>query len=115
VAGTPVLKTGRLYRPTGTARPDLALPLPLVGKIFEAAPGTAVAGPGPNGGYIVARVTGVMHRDLPQASLQFQQGAQQLSAQSAQDFDTLMANAARKNQNVKINQANADRVTGEGT
>jgi peptidyl-prolyl cis-trans isomerase D len=112
LAGTPVLKTGRLYRPSGTPQPDLALPLPIVGKIFEAAPGTAVAGPAPNGGYIVARVTGVLHRDLPQASLQFQQGAQQLSAQSAQDFDSLMANAARNSQGVKINQTNADRVAG---
>jgi peptidyl-prolyl cis-trans isomerase D len=115
VAGTPVLKTGRLYRPSGRTQPDLTLPLPIVGKLFEAAPGTAVAGPGPNGSYIVARVTGVLHRDLPPTSLQFQQGAQQLSAQSAQDFDSLMANAARSTQSVKINQANADRVTGEGT
>jgi hypothetical protein len=109
------LKTGRLYRPSGRTQPDLTLPLPIVGKLFEAAPGTAVAGPGPNGSYIVARVTGVLHRDLPPTSLQFQQGAQQLSAQSAQDFDSLMANAARSTQSVKINQANADRVTGEGT
>ena len=115
VAGTPVLKTGRLYRPSGTPQPDQSLPLPIIGAIFEAPPGTAVAGPGPNGGYIVARVTGVLHRDLPVASLQFQQGAQQLSTQSAQDFDTLMANAARQSQTVKINQQNADRVTGEGT
>ena len=65
--------------------------------------------------HIVARVTGVLHRDLPPTSLQFQQGAQQLSAQSAQDFNSLIANAARSTQSVKINQANADRVTGEGT
>src|SRR6185312_12959654 len=113
VAGTPVLKTGRLYRPSGTPQPDQSLPLPIVGAIFEAPPGSAVTGPGPNGSYIVARVTGVLHRDLPVNSLQFQQGGQQLSAQSAQDFDTLMANAARKSQTVKINQQNADRVTGE--
>lgn len=115
VAGTPVLKTGRLYRPSGRVQPDLTLPLPIVGALFEAAPGMAVTGPGPNGTYIVARVTGVLHRDLPPTSLQFQQGAQQLSAQSAQDFDTLLSNAARSTQTVKINQANADRVTGEGT
>ncbi len=78
-------------------------------------PGTAVAGPGPNGTYIVARVTGVLHRPLPVTSPQFIAGGQQLSAQSSEDFNTLLANDARSRQNVKINQANADRITGSGS
>ena len=113
VAGTPVLKTGRLYRPAGMEQqPDSSLPPLVVAKLFEAGPGKAVAGPAPNGGIVVARVTGIIHRTLPTGSLQFIQGAQQLSTQSAQDFDTLLANAARAQQGVKINQTNADRVAG---
>jgi peptidyl-prolyl cis-trans isomerase D len=113
VAGTPVLKTGRLYRPTVAAQqPDSPLPPLVVAKLFEAGPGMTVAGPAPNGGIVVARVTGIIHRNLPTSSLQFIQGAQQLSAQSAQDFDILLANAARAQQGVKINQTNADRVAG---
>ena len=41
-----------------------------------------------------------------------QQGAYQLSRQSATDMDPLVAAAARNQQGVKINQANADRVSG---
>ena len=114
-AGTPVLKSGRLYRQNGIQQqPDEALPPAVVSKLFEAMPGTAVDGPGPNGGYIVARVTGVEHRPLPLKSPQFLAGAQQLNAQSAQDFDTLLAKTARDKQGVKINQSNADRITGAG-
>ena len=114
-AGTPVLKSGRLYRQNGIQQqPDEALPPAVVSKLFEAMPGTAVDGPGPNGGYIVARVTGVEHRPLPLNSPQFLAGAQQLNAQSAQDFDTLLAKTARDKQGVKINQSNADRITGAG-
>jgi hypothetical protein len=113
VAGTPALKTGRLYRPTGAQQqPDSPLSPLVIAKLFAAPPGAAVAGPAPNGGIVVARVTGVIHRNLPTGSLQFIQGAQQLNNQSAQDFDTLMANAAKAQQGVKINQTNADRVAG---
>ncbi|HEY8949050.1 MAG TPA: peptidylprolyl isomerase, partial [Rhizomicrobium sp.] len=115
VAGTPVLKSGRLYRQGGIQQqPDEALPPAVVAKLFDVTPGTAVDGPGPNGGYIVARVTGVEHRPLPVGSPQFTAGAQQLSQQSAQDFDSLLAKSARDKQNVKINQSNVDRVAGTG-
>ena len=115
LAGTPVQKTGRLYRPTGMERqPGESLSPLVIAKLFEAGPGKAVAGPALNGGIVVARVTGIIHRNLPMQSLQFAQGAQQLSAQSAEDFDAMMAQAARNSQGVKINQANADRVTGAG-
>jgi len=115
-AGTPVQKSGRLYREGGTQQqPGETLPPAVVAKLFEAAPGTAVAAPGANGSYIVARVTGVLHRSLPTSSPQFVAGAQQLSAQSADDFNSLLAQSARAHQNVKINQANADRIAGTGS
>jgi peptidyl-prolyl cis-trans isomerase D len=113
-AGTPVLKTGRLYRDNGDKPANDNLPAAVVNKLFDALPGTAVTAPGPNGSYVIARVTGVLHRPMPTSSPQFIVGSQQLSAQSAQDFDTLLAHAARDQQHVKINQANADRVAGGG-
>jgi peptidyl-prolyl cis-trans isomerase D len=115
-AGTPVQKSGRLYRDGGTQQqPGETLPPAVVTKLFVAPPGTAVAAPGPNGSYIVARVTGVFHRSLPASSPQFRAGAQQLSAQSADDFSTFLAASARAQQKVKINQANADRIAGTGS
>jgi peptidyl-prolyl cis-trans isomerase D len=115
LAGTPVVHSGRLLRPGSTAvNADDALPNAVVGKLFEAPPGTAVAGPGPAGEYIVARVTGVLHRPLPVGSPQFAEGAKELSTKSSQDMDVLLAAATRKTQDVKINQANADRITGSG-
>jgi hypothetical protein len=114
-AGTAVLHTGRLYRPSGLEQqPGENIPALAVARLFSAEPGTAITAPGDNGSYVVARVTGVLHRPLPATSIQFLQGARQLSQQSAQDFDTLTALAARNKQGVKINQANADRVTGAG-
>ncbi|HWA29832.1 MAG TPA: SurA N-terminal domain-containing protein [Rhizomicrobium sp.] len=114
-AGTPVVHSGRLYRPGSMEdAASGALPTPIVGKLFETKPGVAIDGPGPNGSYIVARVTGVLHRPLPVGSPQFAQGAKALSEQSSQDMDTLLAQAARNDQKVKINQANADRVIGGG-
>jgi peptidyl-prolyl cis-trans isomerase D len=116
VAGTPVQKSGRLYREGATQQQQgETLPPAVVSKLFDVPPDTAVAGPGPNGTYIVARVTGVLHRPLPITSPQFIAGGQQLSAQSSEDFNTLLANDARNRQNVKINQANADRITGSGS
>jgi peptidyl-prolyl cis-trans isomerase D len=115
-AGTPVQKSGRLYREGGTQQQQgETLPPAAVSKLFEVPPGTAIAAPGPNGSYIVARVTGVFHRQLPVSSPQFRAGAQQLSAQSAGDFNTLLAQSARAQQKVKINQANADRIVGAGS
>ena len=39
----------------------------------------------------------------------------QLGDQAAQDFDPLLARAARAKQGVTINQANVDRITGQGS
>ncbi|HEY5338930.1 MAG TPA: SurA N-terminal domain-containing protein [Rhizomicrobium sp.] len=117
VAGTPAVNSGLLHRPLGPDQSENpALPATFVAKLFLTPPGEAVAGPSATGNsYIVARISGVGHPAISTDSLQFMQGASQLNHQAAQDFEPAMANAARNKQGVTINQANADRVTGEGT
>ncbi len=116
-AGTPVLKSGALRRPIGADTGNTPnLPLIVVEKIFSVPAGHAVAGPSANGdSYIVARVTGVAHPPITANTLQFLQGSAQLSHQAADDLPPVMANAARAAQGVQINQANVNRVTGEGS
>ena len=115
-AGTPAINSGALHRPTPDQPNNPALPPALIGRIFEVPGGTGVAGPSANGdSYIVARVSGVFHPQIPPTSMEFLQGAEQLGHQAAQDFESVLARAARDKQGVTINQANADRITGEGS
>jgi peptidyl-prolyl cis-trans isomerase D len=116
LAGTPAVSSGPLHRPQDANAENPVLPPRFVGQIFTVPGGTAVAGPSAKGdSYIVALVTGVGHPPMSTASLDFIQGARQLSAQATQDFDPLLAHAARQKQGVTINQANVDRVTGQGS
>lgn len=92
-------------------------PVALMGKIFDAKPGTAVYGKATKGGaYIVARITGVAH---PPASLtadpRYNQFISQIGSQVANDIPNLFATAARKRQGVSINQKMVDAVTGAGS
>ncbi len=116
-AGTPVLESGALRRPIGQDNGNTPnLPPALVDKIFSVPGGQAVAGPSANGeSYIVARVTGVSHPPISPNTLQFLQGSSQLGKQAGEDLSPVMANAERAAQGVQINQANVDRVTGEGS
>jgi peptidyl-prolyl cis-trans isomerase D len=116
VAGTPAVSSGLLHRPEDANAENPALPAPFVGQLFSVPGGTAIAGPSGKGdSYLVALVTGVGHPPMSTTSLDFIQGAKQLSAQAAQDFDPLLAHAARLKQGVTINQANVDRITGQGS
>jgi peptidyl-prolyl cis-trans isomerase D len=116
-ARTPILKSGALRRPIGQDTGNTPnLPATLVEKIFSVPPGQAVAGPSADGSsFIVARVTGVAHPAVAANALQFLDGSSKLSKQAAEDLSPVMANAARAAQGVQINQANVDRVTGEGS
>jgi peptidyl-prolyl cis-trans isomerase D len=115
VAGTPAVNSGMLHRPLGATPENPALPIPFVGQLFEVPGGSAVAGPGKDGSYIVALVTGVGHPPISTASIEFLQGAKQLGDQAGQDFTPLFARAARTKQGVTINQPNVDRLTGQGS
>ena len=85
----------------------------LVRKLFEAPPGGVVSAPGPNGdGLIVARVTGILHPEIPTNDSGFQQFAGNVNGESAEDYDTTMAAAARARLGVTINQKQVDNVTG---
>jgi peptidyl-prolyl cis-trans isomerase D len=116
VAGTPAVNSGLLHRPLDATPENPVLPVPFIGKIFAVPGGTAVAGPSDKGdSYIVALVTGVGHPPISTTSLEFIQGAKELGQQAGQDFEPLLARAARNKQGVTINQANVDRVTGQGS
>ena len=115
-AGTPAVNSGVLHRPVNPTPENPALPSLFVNQLFSVPGGTAIAGPsGKDGSYIVALVTGVKHPPMSTASLEFIQGAKQLGAQGEQDFGVLLARDARAKQGVTINQANVDRVTGQGS
>jgi peptidyl-prolyl cis-trans isomerase D len=115
-AGTPAASSGLLHRPLENTPENPALPVPFVAKLFTVPGGTAIAGPSGKGdSYIVALVTGVGHPRISPDSLEFIQGSNQLGQQAGQDFESLLAKAERDKQGVKINQTNADRVTGQGS
>jgi peptidyl-prolyl cis-trans isomerase D len=84
-------------------------------KLFDAQPGGVAFGPaGTSGNWIIARVTGISHPRLNPRDPGFQQGAQRLSATVAGDFSIALANAARAQQGVKVNQKLVASVVGGG-
>lgn len=89
----------------------------LIGKIFDAKPGSIVFGKAAKGsGYIVARITGVAHPPpMTAANSQYAQFLKQLGSQIGDDIPTSLAMAARKNQGVTINQKMVNSVTGAGS
>ena len=76
-----------------------------------------MAGPALTGsGFIVARVTGILHPTLAADEPGYQQGLNELSSAIASDITVSLANAARTKQGVKINQKLVDQaVGGEGS
>jgi peptidyl-prolyl cis-trans isomerase D len=105
---TSVKQTGGLARQT----PSTTLSPVLVQRIFAAPPGSAVAAPGPNGTYIVARVTGVSHPALPAGDPMFRKFTGEIAEQAGQDIGYLMADAWRDKLGVTINQSQVDRLAG---
>jgi peptidyl-prolyl cis-trans isomerase D len=108
--GTPILFGPGINRD----KTDGIFSAALVQEIFLAPHGGIVSGPMGNapGNYVIARVTGVVHPPLPEASPGFVQGMRQVNGEVAQDITMSMAKAARDKQGVKINQSVVDRVVG---
>jgi peptidyl-prolyl cis-trans isomerase D len=87
----------------------------VIAKLFSEPPGTAVYGPLPKGdGYVIARVTGVLHPDLQMDSPQYAQGRSQLSSEVADDVSSSLAMAAKAKAGVTVNQSMVDRTVGGG-
>jgi len=90
-----------------------ALNADLITKIFSVPGGQAVSGIATDGkSYIVARVTGVLHRPIPQGDPRFIQFMQDLGGEISHDIQDSMGKAARAQQGVKLNQPQIDRVLG---
>jgi peptidyl-prolyl cis-trans isomerase D len=96
-------------------RPTDAFSAPLVAKLFQVPPHGVVYGPtAHHDGFIVARVTGVEHPPLPEASPGFQRGIRALAGQIAEDITVALAQDARDRQGVKINRKLFDQAVGNG-
>ena len=87
----------------------------LVAALYAAAPGEAVFGPlGKGEGYVVARVSGIVHPLPPPDDPLFQQGVRQISKGIAGDVVESFADVARDKQGVTINTKLLDSVVGGG-
>lgn len=89
----------------------------LIRTIFEAPPGGVVSGPrGKGGGYVIARVIGIVHPAIPVSAPMFQQGKLQFSQEASGDITFALAKATSKKLGVKTNQKAIDQaVGGEGS
>jgi peptidyl-prolyl cis-trans isomerase D len=85
----------------------------LIGALFNAVPGAVVYGPQSTGdGYIVARVSGIVHPLPPTNNPDYVRGVRMISQGVAQDITDSLASAARDKQGVKINTKLLDSVVG---
>jgi peptidyl-prolyl cis-trans isomerase D len=85
----------------------------IVGKIFAAAPGSAVFAPGVDGeSYIVARVTGVAQPPVPVGDPRYAQFTSQIGETAGSDLDYMFANAWRDKLGYSINQSQFERLAG---
>jgi peptidyl-prolyl cis-trans isomerase D len=96
-------------------KPNETFSAALIAKLFQVPPHGIVYGPTTRrDGYLVARVTGVMHPPLPEASPGFRRGMQVLAGQVADDIALALAQDARAKQGVKINRKLFDQAVGNG-
>lgn len=85
----------------------------LVRSLFQAGPGKAVSGPKPkNGGYVVARVTGIVHPQIDPKSPQYQAILRQLAAQVGGSVSESYIAEQRDVQKVTYNKKVMDSVIG---
>jgi peptidyl-prolyl cis-trans isomerase D len=109
--GSPILSSPALTHATS----DATFSPGLVAALYAAAPGEAVFGPlGKGEGYVVARVSGIVHPLPPPDDPLFQQGVRQISKGIAGDVVESFADVARDKQGVTINTKLLDSVVGGG-
>lgn len=109
--GAPVLFGPALNR----EKPNETFSAPLIKKLFEVGPNGIVYGPMTSGGgYLVARVTGIVHPPLPEQSPAFQRGMRALASELVEDITMSLAQEAKAKQGVKVNQKLFDQAIGNG-
>jgi len=87
----------------------------LMEKIFSVPGGGVVSGPTAKGdGYVIARVTGVMHPPIPPTSPGYRQGLGQLANQMGEDLTVTLANDEKAREKVTTNQKLLDQALGGG-
>ncbi len=87
----------------------------LMEKIFSVPGGGVVSGPTAKGdGYVIARVTGVMHPPIPKTSPGYRQGLGQLANQMGEDLTVALANDEKVREKVTTNQKLLDQALGGG-
>jgi peptidyl-prolyl cis-trans isomerase D len=92
---------------------DATFGTPLVQAIFQAGPGQAALGPrASGGGYVIARVTGIVHPPLPEKSPQYLVALRQLAAQVGGTISESYVAQQRVDQKVEYNKKNIDSVHG---
>ncbi|HWA90335.1 MAG TPA: SurA N-terminal domain-containing protein [Rhizomicrobium sp.] len=107
--GSPVLNGGAM--PRSTTSPIFSAPLTM--KIFAAPGGSVVFGAGGvQGGFIVARVSGITHPPMPPTDPRYRAGLQQISQQVGEDITDGLAKAQRAKMNVKVNQKLLNQAVG---
>lgn len=86
----------------------------VVSRIFAATPGTSIAAPDGDG-FIIARVTGVVHPPMPMDDPMARRFSGAIAEQAGNDAAEGLAGAWRDRLGVKINQALVDRAAGNGS
>jgi peptidyl-prolyl cis-trans isomerase D len=84
----------------------------LVASLFDAPPGRTVSGPVSGGGFVIARVTGIVHALPPENDLGYLKGVRQLSGDIATDFTTSLSKAEQAREGLTINQKLVDGTIG---
>lgn len=104
--GTTVATSPALSRPAGDRNSVPAgFDIPLVITIFAGAPGSVVYGPNATGdGFVIAKITGVLHPPLPTFDPRYAQFESAMNARAGNDVADVFAEAAKAQQGVTLNQ-----------
>ena len=106
--GTPYVTSPALTRGTDGG----LFTKPIVAAVYAAPAGAAIFAPTADGGFIVARVSGIVHPAPPDSDLNFARGVRQLSGQIASDITETLAKAYQKKEGLSINQKLVDTTVG---
>jgi peptidyl-prolyl cis-trans isomerase D len=107
-AGLSVLSSPALSRGTNADVFSTAI----VHALFAAPPGGTIFSATPDGNYIVARVSGVVHPAPPEGNLGYVRGVNQLSGEIASDITISLARAEQQREGLTVNQKLVDTTVG---
>jgi peptidyl-prolyl cis-trans isomerase D len=111
--GTTVQASPALMRPSADETVPTGFDVPLLINIFSAPPGSVIYGPDAKGdGFVIAKVTGVLHPPLPTLDPRYRQFQNIMSARAGSDVAETFAAAAKAQQGVTLNQQEIARAMG---